>query len=121
MMKTAAALSTWLSRFGLPVYLAQDVPDGAELPYMTVPLSEPEWNRQGSYYIQVWYRTKSNAQPITKADEIVGEIGEGVRIPFDGGIVVLWPSTPLIQMLVDGDVRSAYINLAINSYHMPGK
>ena len=121
MMKTAQALNAWLQRFGLPVYLAQDVPDEAELPYITIPLSEPEWRFQSSFYIQVWYRTRSNVEPITKADEIVAAIGEGVRIPFEGGVIVLWPSSPLIQTLVDGDYRSAYINLAINSYHLPGE
>ena len=120
MMETAKALSKWLAQFGLPVYLAQDIPDEAELPYITIPLTEPEWRQQASFYIQVWYRTKSNVEPLGKADEIAGTIGEGIRIPFVGGTVVLWPASPLIQMLVDGDVRSAYINLFINSYHMPG-
>lgn len=121
MMKAAQALDAWLSRFNLPVYLAQNVPDDAELPYITIPLNQPEWSRQATFYIQPWYYTTSNAQPIAKADEIIGEIGEGVRIPFDGGVIVLWPESPLIQLLVDGDVRSAYINLSINVYQMPGE
>ena len=95
----------------------------SELPYLTYPLTEPEWNRQGTFHVTVYFRHKtSNLVSLAKADEIVQAIGEGVRLPVDGGMVVLWPQSPLIQALPpDGDVRGAYINLAINAYHMPGE
>ena len=73
-------------------------------------------------YAIVYYRHQnSNLQSLAKADEIVGAIGEGIRLPIQGGYVVLWPDTPLVQMMPqNGDVRAAYINLAMNAYHMPG-
>lgn len=120
MMSMATALSGWLTRFGLPVYLSVDVPDDAVLPYITIPLTQPEWSSKATYYIQVWYRTKTNVPVIDKADEVISAIGTGVRIPCNGGYVVIWPETPIIQMMIDGDVRSAYINLSVNSYQMPG-
>ena len=45
MTSTLWALKDWLSGFGLPVYEAQDVPHGAALPYITIPLKEPEHNQ----------------------------------------------------------------------------
>lgn len=120
MTSAAQALSDWLEQFELPVYLSNDVPDDAEAPYMTIPMNEPEWNAQATFYIQIWYRTRTNVELMSKADEIVSAIGTGVVIDCDGGHVVLWPESPLIQLIVDGDYRSAYINLSINSYTMPG-
>lgn len=121
MTKAAEALYAWFTQFDLPVYLADDVPDEAELPYITVSLQEPEWNMKATLAVQVWYYTKSNVQVMSKADEIVGSIGQGLRIPFDGGMVILWPETPLAQLIVEDNVRRAYINLSINSYHLPGE
>jgi hypothetical protein len=68
----------------------------------------------------VYYRNQtSNLQSLAKADEIVSAIGErGKILPCEGGYVVIWPQTPLVQELPpDGDVRGAYINLSINAYH----
>ena len=122
MYKAAAALKTFFSGFGLPAYAENTVPDDAELPYITFPQREPEWNRQMTYWCIVYYRHQtSNLDCLQKADEIVRAIGNGIRLPIDGGVVVLWPETPLVQaMAPDEDVRSAYINLSINAYHLPG-
>ena len=54
-------------------------------------------------------------------DEALREIAGGIELTCDGGYIVLWPETPLIQaMAPDSDVRAAYINLSLNAYHMPG-
>ena len=121
MYKAAAALKTFFSGFGLSAYTADSVPDNVEVPYITYSASVPEWNQKASLYAQVWDRTKSNAGIIGVADQITAAIGDaGKRIPFEGGYLVIWLETPLIQILVDGDYRSAYINLSINSYNLPG-
>ncbi len=120
MYQAAAALKNFFSGFGLPAYAVNSVPDDVSLPYITYSMSVPEWNRKASMYAQVWDRTKSNAYIIQVADQITAAIGQGLKIPTDGGYLVLWPESPLIQIMVDGDTRSAYINLSINSYHMPG-
>lgn len=119
MMKMIGALSEWLAQFGT-FYAENDVPDEAALPYGTVPLVEPEWNQNSTFYIRWYVRTTDSTMLIAKADEIVGAIGSGIRIPFEGGILVIWPETPLIQQMIDGDVRSVYINLSIRSMHTPG-
>lgn len=120
MMSTARALADWFSQFNLPVYHEGDVPDDAQLPYITLPLKEPEWDQKTAFHFSIWYRTTSNVAPISKADEIAQAVGTGVRIPCDGGCLVLWPDTPLIQTMVNGDYRSEYISLILNAYHMPG-
>ena len=122
MFNTAAALTTFFSGFGLPAYAEDSVPDDVALPYITFSLSVAEWNQKASMYAQVWDRTTSNTGIIRKADQITAAIGDaGVRIPVDGGYLVIWPESPLIQIMVDGDFRSAYINLSINAYQLPGR
>ena len=71
-------------------------------------------------YAQVWDRSRSNSEIIAIADQIAAAIGEGTKIQTDGGYLVIWPETPLTQVMVDGDFRSVYFNLSINAYNMPG-
>ena len=120
MMETAKALKTYFSGFGLPAYTTDTVPDDVELPYITYPLTEPEWDQKASFYAQGWFRSRSNTEMLETADEIVADIGLCKKIPIRGGYLVIYPETPIIQTLVDGDTRSFYINLSINAYHMPG-
>lgn len=120
MMQVAKALKTYISSFGLPAYTVDTVPNEVALPYLTYPLTEPEWDQKASFYIQGWYRTTSNTELLTKADAILADIGLCKKIALTGGYLVIYPETPQVQMLVDGDTRSFYINLSINAYHMPG-
>lgn len=120
MFKAAAALKKFFSGFGIPAYAEGSVPDDVTTPYITFSLSVPEWNTKASMYAQVWDRTTSNAGIIRVADDIAAAIGQGRQITLDGGYLFLWPESPLIQLRTDGDFRSAYINLSVNVYHMPG-
>ena len=120
MRATATALKTFLSSFDLPAYTLDSVPKEVTLPYITYPILEPEWNEQASFYCQVWYPKNKLAKLLEKADQIVAAIGEGLNLDIEGGHLVIYPSTPLIQILSDDFTQSAYITLSINSYHMPG-
>ena len=121
MINTAATLKTFYSGFGLPAYTLESVPETVMLPYITFPLTEPEWNVQASTYCQVWYPKNRLADLLAKADQIAAAIGPtGIKFEQPGGYCVLYPSTPLIQILTDEHTQSAYINLAINVYQMPG-
>ena len=120
MTQTARAMKTFASSFGLPAYSMDTVPDDVTLPYITFPVKEPEWNQKTTWYLQGWYRTKSNAELVAKADEILREIGTGLIISMEGGYLVIYPETPLVQFIVDDDTRSFYLNLSINAYHSPG-
>lgn len=121
MLNTAKILKIFFSGFGLPAYVQNCVPDNTELPYITYSLVEPEWDEQGSFFCQVWYRKNNFLALITKADQIVSAIGDGIRFDFNGGILEIFPSNPKIQTLTDEDSQRAYISLVIRAYHMPGE
>lgn len=104
----------------MPAYTLESVPDEVELPYITYPLIEPEWDEQANFYCQVWYRKNRLADLLRTADAIVAEIGTMKEFEQEGGYLVLYPSTPLIQIMTDEHSQSAYINLMVNAYHMPG-
>ena len=120
MRAAAKALKQFVSGFGLPAYTTDSVPDDVQAPYLVYPLTEPEWNQKATFYIQGWYRTKSNAELAAKADQIIKEVGTGITINTESGYLVIYPETPLVQLMTDGDYRSFYINLSINVYQMPG-
>lgn len=121
MKATAQALKEFVGGFGLPAYTVQSVPEDVQVPYLTYPLTQPEWNQKTTFYIQGWYKSTSNADLAAKADQIIAEIGTGITISTESGYLVIYPETPLVQMMVDGDYRSFYINLSINAYQMPGE
>lgn len=121
MLNTAKTLKTFFSGFGLPAYTLDSVPDNVELPYISYPLTEPEWNEQTNFYCQVWYLKKNLTALITKADQILAAIGTGVTIPMSGGYLAIYPSTPQMQIRTDEQTQCAYISLALNAYHMPGE
>lgn len=120
MRATAKALKEFVSSFGLPAYTVDSVPDDVQVPYLTYPLSEPEWDRKATWYIQGWFRTTSNAELTATADRIIQEIGTGIRLYTGCGVISIYPETPLVQLMTDGDYRSFYISLSINAYQMPG-
>ena len=120
MKATAKALKEFVGGFGLPAYTTQTVPDDVSVPYLVYPLVEPEWTKKATFYIQGWYRSTSNAALVEKADQIIKEVGAGITINTDSGYLVIYPETPLCQMMTDGDFRSFYINLSINVYQVPG-
>lgn len=119
MYKAAEAVKAFYSGF-LPAYQEGTIPEDIIPPYISFSLSVPEWNQKASHYVRVWDRSNVNTRIIRIADQITRAIGICKKIPFDGGYLVIWPETPLIQVEKDGDARYAYINLSINAYNMPG-
>ena len=120
MRATAQALHDFFSGFGIPAYMKGSIPDDVTVPYLTYPMNEPEWDQKATFYVQGWYRTTSNVELAEKADEILQAIGVGITLKTASGYLVIYPETPLVQFLTDGDFRSFYINLSINVYQMPG-
>lgn len=118
------ALGQWLSQFGT-WYAENDVPDDAVLPYGTVPLKDTEWDQPTTFYLQWYARTNDSTSLVAKVDQIAAAIGtQGAIIKYgngtDTGFLWIRAETPFSQILIDGDIRRAYINLSIKSYHMPG-
>lgn len=120
MKALAEALKTFVGGFGLPAYTVGSVPKDVQVPYLTYPLTEPEWNQKATFYIQGWYRTTSNTALVEKADQVIKEIGTGITVETSSGYLVIYPESPLVQLMTEGDYRSFYINLSINVFQMPG-
>lgn len=120
MKATAQTLKTFFSSFDIPAYTLDSVPKEVILPYITYPLLEPEWNEQASFYCQVWYPKQQLENLLTKADAIAAAIGTMKKFEIPNGYLVLYPSSPLIQIRSDDYSQSAYIMLSINAYHLPG-
>ena len=120
MLNTAKTLKTFFSGFGLPAYIENNVPEETPLPYITYPLVEPEWDRQASFFVQVWWQKRDLTALLGTAGEIVKQIGPGAVIRQNDGFIAIYPETPLIQIMTDEDTDRAYINLMIRAYHLPG-
>lgn len=119
MMNTALALYQFWSGFGLQAATVGTVPDDWKLPYITYGLVESEPLEPTTHYAQLWYRDTSNTELLAKVDQIKQAIGDGVVLECDGGYVVIRPSTPFVQLMVDEDPanRYAYFNMQLNCYH----
>jgi len=117
MINTAQALYDFWSSFGIPAFTTQSIPDDAFLPYITYSLVETEPTEPATHYAQVYYRSTDNTALLSMVDRIKAAIGTGKRLECDGGLVVLRPSTPYVQMQGTDENQYAYINLQINCYH----
>lgn len=118
MKETAVSLKSFFSEFGLPAYIRQNVPDEVELPYIAYDLTEPRWDEQGNTSCQVYYPKNQLEALLTKADEILAAIGEGVKITMPGGYLYLYVNSR--DSMSDDYTQSIYIAMSINAYHLPG-
>jgi len=121
MYKAAQALDEFFNGFGIDAWEEDTVPEDQAVPYITYSVSVPEWNQKATMYARIWDRSKSNERIVRVADQITAAVGQGLKLPLNPGYLVIWPETPLTQIVVDGDYRYAYINLSINCYQMPGE
>lgn len=118
MTKTAQALYTFFSGFGIPAYAEYAVPDEADLPYITYQVTEPDWRDEATFAARVWYRDTSFAALNATVDSIRAAVGEGVRLQTDGGALYLFKGTPFVQIMpMEGDdtLRVAYVNFGIHA------
>ena len=118
MTKTAQALYTFFSGFGIPAYAEYAVPDSAELPYITYQVVEPDWRDEATFSARVWYRDTSFASLNATVDAIRQAVGEGKRLATTGGAVFLFKGTPFVQIMpMEGDdtLRVAYVNFGMHA------
>ena len=117
MLNTATALYDFYSQFGLPAYTTDNVPDDAKLPYLTYWFYDSDWDTPATHYVQIYMRTNSNVELLTKADEIKDAIGTGKSILCGDGYVVLHYENAQILTDDENDVRSVYISMQIDCLH----
>ena len=121
MKETAAKLKLFFSGFGIPAYARQSIPDEVELPYIAFDLAEPRWDQQANMSCQVYYPKNQLEELLTKTDEVLLAIGEGIEITMSEGYLMLYLAEQQAQLMTDDWSQSAYISLLINSYHLPGR
>lgn len=114
---TAKALYQFWNSFGIPAYIEDNVPDDANMPYLTYRLVEPEWDSDVMTYIRLWYKDTSYSAIIEKIDEIKNRIGTGITIPTLDGYVALFQDELFCQFQPSGmlDLKLAYLSLIQHS------
>lgn len=120
MLETIKALFGFYSQFGLPVYTTDNVPDWAEIPYITFRFADSDWEQPISHYCIIYMRTEDNELLLGKAEEIKAAIGTGLRLPCEGGCIYLHYENAEIMSETDTgdpDVRGVYINMQLQVLH----
>ena len=128
MTYTAKALNLFFSRFGLPAFTENNVPEELEdangvlqkvqPPYITYQQIEPSWRSAVPMYARVWYRGSNNVALDAKVDEIAAAIGEGVGIATPGGLIYLNRGDTFAQyqeFAGDPTLKCAYLSLTLQA------
>ena len=119
MTETAKALYRLWSSFGIPAYPEYHVPDDATLPYITYEVGSPHWKGQTSHHARVWYRDMSYTAINAKLDEISTEIGDGLTVKTDNGMIAIFKDDAFIQFQPyedETEVKVAYLSLILQAY-----
>ena len=123
-MTPEATLHAFLSGLGMSAYPQAAVPDGAELPYLTYPLTVGDWDEgEVNIPITMWFRTTSEAIPNAAVRTVKEAVPRGgVMVPCDGGVLWVKRGSPFAQaLLVEGDeegMKRRYVNLDVE-YLLP--
>lgn len=89
------ALFNHLSRQGLPFYLADCVPDGAALPYLTADVQPPLTSTgEGALILTIWCADdQANTNRLIQADRLLTALpGRGLFLTTDSGAITLTQS-----------------------------
>lgn len=102
-MTKEEAVYGFLSGFDLPAWAASQVPEEAELPYLTYGLSTASFgDGETALTVDLWFRTEGEAIPDEKAAQLVRTVGRGgVLLRCEGGGLWLKRGSPLCQRLAD--------------------
>lgn len=95
------ALNTFFNSFGIPGYLEDNIPPGAELPYLTYKPTIPGgWNESATFHARLWYPSSKSRVPVLQAvDRISAALQDGTTLSCEGGAIVLRIGSPWAQPL----------------------
>lgn len=118
MKQTASAMYSFLSSFGLPVYVENYVPESQSFPYITYQLAKPDWQDRKSIFVRVWYRDTSYKAISEKVDEIEAAIDGGKTIPCGDGLLFLTKDANFCQFqpMEDDRIKVAYLSLILQVF-----
>ena len=86
------ALNAFFNSFGVPGYLEDNIPPGAELPYLTYKPTIPGgWNESTSFHARLWYPSKGGRAPILQTEDTISAAlpRGGLKIECEGGAILL--------------------------------
>lgn len=86
------ALNTFFNGFGIPGYLEDNIPPGAELPYLTYQPTIPGgWNKSTTFHARLWYPSKGGRTQILQVEDTISEAlpRGGLTIKCEGGAILL--------------------------------
>lgn len=86
------ALNAFFNSFGVPGYLEDNIPPGAELPYLTYQPTIPGgWNETASFHARLWYPSKGGRAPILQTEDTISAAipRGGLKIECEGGAILL--------------------------------
>lgn len=126
-VNVAAALYEFFSRFDIPVFLENNIPEkmtdgnggivSTEPPYITYQLVVPEPLGKSILNARVWYHSTSVSSVLSKCGEIQRAIGRGITIPTGHGTIALFPDdkTPFVQIqpINDPNLKVAYLTMIL--------
>lgn len=94
-------LNTFFNGFGIPGYLEDNIPPGAELPYLTYKPTIPGgWNESATFHARLWYPSSKSRVPVLQAvDRISAALQDGTTLSCEGGAIVLRIGSPWAQPL----------------------
>ena len=119
MTKTAQALYSFFSGFGIPAYGRNNIPDKVDLPYITFEVKEPEPLTVCLLHAWVCYRGTSYAELNATCDAIKAAVGTGITLPTSDGFIALFRDrdTPFMQEQPDPDktIRVMYLTFLMHA------
>lgn len=109
----AAAYYSFWSSFGLPAYMESNVPNDAEMPYITYTIPVADWSEAVAIQGRIWYRATDLDDISAKIGQISVLVGNGLTINLADGVIYLFKGSPFAQMEPPGDPsqKIAYITL----------
>lgn len=114
-MNKLQALQNFWQSFGLMAYDSTDVPDNAQMPYITYNVATDSLGNVLNMSASLWYRSNSWKDISDKAEEIAEAIVKmnPPSIKLDNGRLYIAKGTPFAQRMSDedGNVRRIYLNI----------
>lgn len=112
-------LFNFFESLGYPVYLYNQIPKGAKMPYITIDYSSVDI--EGSTVISgnMWDKSTNRNMVNFMADKLDELIGYGVKVKVgEYGSMVLRKGSPFIQPMASDDstIQNNYFNLEIQLY-----
>ena len=110
------ALHGFWSSFGWDAYDETDVPDDAELPYITYNVMTDNIGTPIFPTASLWSRSTSWKTNTQKAVDIARSLSYGgSTIPFDGGVMFITQGAPFTQRMGEDDdgIRRTLLNVAV--------